>query len=312
MKAARIEASEIAEAKSVDLPSLIGAHVALKRRGAAFWGRCPFHKEKTPSFKVEKEFYICFGCGKKGDAISWIREAEHLSFEAAVRRLSRSDAPARFCGIRTKPSRQENDDAKRRRRAALIWEAAQPIRGTLADEYLRFRGIRNRQSAELRFAPAVEHTATKASYPALIARVSGDDGFCAVQRTYLARDKPAKADVSPNKMTLGPMDKGAVRLFPVGERLGLAEGVETALSASQLYAVPCWATLSAGRLAAVEIPADVRVVVIFADAGKVGIDAAFKAQDEYESRGYRVEVITPQAHFSNPTASDFNDLVRGD
>ena len=62
----------------------------LTRRGQAFWGCCPFHKEKSPSFKVENErrTYKCFGCGKGGDAFRWLMETEGLSFPEAVERLA--------------------------------------------------------------------------------------------------------------------------------------------------------------------------------------------------------------------------------
>lgn len=307
----RITPADIQEAKTVDLAALIGTHVRLTKRGRSFWGCCPFHKEKTPSFKVEMGFYKCFGCGKGGDAISWVRESEHLNFEEAIRRLTNSSAPARFCGIRTKPARQSDDDAKRRRRAQMLWNEALPLPGTRADEYLRARGVRVRASAELRCAPAMEHSETGQHFPGLLARLSNDLGFCAVQRTYLAPDKPAKADVKPNKKTLGPMGNSAVRLFPVHERLGIAEGIETALSAAKLYSVPCWATLSANRISRIEIPKSVKFIVIFSDAGEVGTREAFAAQDQYEGQGYQVDVVTPQAHFNDKGASDFNDIVTG-
>ena len=54
------------------------------------WGCCPFHKEKSPSFKVENErrTYKCFGCGKGGDAFKWLVETEGLTFPEAVEKLA--------------------------------------------------------------------------------------------------------------------------------------------------------------------------------------------------------------------------------
>lgn len=73
------------------------------------------------------------------------------------------------------------------------------------------------------------------------------------------------------------VDGGAVRLARHGDTLGIAEGIETALAASILFGVPCWAALNANRLAVWEPPAEVRKVVIFADndANFVGQTAAF-------------------------------------
>jgi DNA primase len=75
---------------ATDLVALIGEHAALKRQGQRWVGLCPFHTEKSPSFSVNAEegFYYCFGCQKSGDAITFVREMEHLDFVDAVRRLA--------------------------------------------------------------------------------------------------------------------------------------------------------------------------------------------------------------------------------
>ena len=76
--------------EATDLVAVVGEHVQLKRVGARWQGLCPFHTEKTPSFSVnpEKGFYYCFGCGAKGDAITFVREIEHLDFVGAVEWLA--------------------------------------------------------------------------------------------------------------------------------------------------------------------------------------------------------------------------------
>jgi DNA primase len=76
--------------ESTDLVALVGEHLALKRVGRRFVGLCPFHQEKTPSFSVNPEMgrYYCFGCNVSGDAISFVRELEHLDFVEAVERLA--------------------------------------------------------------------------------------------------------------------------------------------------------------------------------------------------------------------------------
>jgi DNA primase len=75
---------------ATDIVALIGEHAALKRQGTRWTGLCPFHQEKSPSFSVNAEagLYYCFGCQKSGDAISFVREVEHLDFVEAVRRLA--------------------------------------------------------------------------------------------------------------------------------------------------------------------------------------------------------------------------------
>jgi hypothetical protein len=93
--------------------------------------------------------------------------------------------------------------------------------------------------------------------------------------------------------------------------LGIAEGIETALSAAQLYSVPTWACLSANRLGRIDIPPTVQEIVIFADAGEVGRREAFTAAESYEMRRLRVEIVTPDAHFADQHADDFNAIVSG-
>jgi DNA primase len=76
--------------ESTDLVALASEHLALKRVGQRYTGLCPFHPEKTPSFSINPVagFYYCFGCGASGDAITFVREVEHLDFVDAVERLA--------------------------------------------------------------------------------------------------------------------------------------------------------------------------------------------------------------------------------
>ena len=77
--------------EATDIVDLIGEYVSLKKDGAGFKGCCPFHNEKTPSFKVNpaRQIYKCFGCGKGGDAVSFVMEHEHLSYPDALRKLAK-------------------------------------------------------------------------------------------------------------------------------------------------------------------------------------------------------------------------------
>ncbi|MBF6648556.1 DNA primase [Methylobacter sp. BlB1] len=74
----------------VDIVDLIDSHVPLKKTGANYVARCPFHTEKTPSFSVnrKKQFFHCFGCGASGNAISFLMDFNHLNFVEAVEDLA--------------------------------------------------------------------------------------------------------------------------------------------------------------------------------------------------------------------------------
>ena len=73
-----------------DLVAIISKYINLKQSGGTYWGCCPFHHEKTPSFAVNslEQYYHCFGCGKSGDVITFIREIESVDFIDAVKMLA--------------------------------------------------------------------------------------------------------------------------------------------------------------------------------------------------------------------------------
>ena len=82
---------EIAQVRDrTDMVALLGEQVALRKTGQRWTGLCPFHEEKTPSFSVNAEegLYYCFGCQASGDAITFVRETQHLDFIDAVRQLA--------------------------------------------------------------------------------------------------------------------------------------------------------------------------------------------------------------------------------
>ncbi len=74
----------------LSIVDIVGRRVPLVKKGQNYWGCCPFHNEKTPSFSVseEKGFYHCFGCGAHGDIISFIMNTEHLEYPVAIRELA--------------------------------------------------------------------------------------------------------------------------------------------------------------------------------------------------------------------------------
>ena len=74
----------------IDIVEVISQSVELKKHGSGHKGLCPFHAENTPSFNVSssKQFYHCFGCGASGDAITFLREYEGLTFMEAIEKLA--------------------------------------------------------------------------------------------------------------------------------------------------------------------------------------------------------------------------------
>ncbi len=104
---------------ATDFVALVGEHLALRRVGTRWAGLCPFHSEKSPSFSVNGELglYFCFGCGAKGDAITFLREIEHLDFLEAVEKL------AGRSGISLRYDDDESGGGRDRQRRTRLYEA---------------------------------------------------------------------------------------------------------------------------------------------------------------------------------------------
>ena len=70
----------------VDIVRVVGKYVPLEHKGRLYWGRCPFHGEKTPSFAVNEidGYYHCFGCKAGGDVIKFVEEIESTDFMGAI------------------------------------------------------------------------------------------------------------------------------------------------------------------------------------------------------------------------------------
>jgi hypothetical protein len=270
---------------------------------------CPAHGDQTPSLSIGqtrdgRPLVHCFTGCRGIDVIAALR-ARGLWEGEAVR------DPGYPVGFTKKHDAcDDTDDRRRREDACAIWEKANPAQKTLVETYLRSRKIRVPAPDALRFVPRLEHYPSKRSWPCMVAAIQDNRGnVLAIQRTYLAPDGSGKAPVDQPKRSLGPMGDGAVRLGPAGDMMGLAEGIETALSAKQIYQIPVWATLSANRLSRIRLPTECKSLVIFADHGPVGMSSAMEAAERYERDGIDVDVMPPSVHFGQ--AGDFNDAVRG-
>jgi hypothetical protein len=135
---------------------------------------------------------------------------------------------------------------------------------------------------------------------------NGTDGTpLAIHRTFLAIDGNAKAPVEPAKMMLGPCRGGAVRLGPVGDVLMVGEGIETCLAAIQATGYAAWAALSTSGLRVLDLPREMRDVIVLADGDDPGEAAARDCAWRFKREGRRVRIAHP------PQGMDFNDMLLG-
>jgi DNA primase len=149
--------------QGADFVAVVEERTSLRKAGARLTGRCPFHEERTPSFSVnpgDKLFY-CFGCGKGGDMIAFVRETQGLDFTGAIEWLAeRFRIPLDYEDARP------GDDERRRRRERLfaildkaavfyeryLWDSPA---GSLARDYLAGRGLGEAACREFRLGLAV-------------------------------------------------------------------------------------------------------------------------------------------------------------
>ena len=116
--AGRVKAASIDEVKAAaDFVDVVSTRTQLRKAGARYTGRCPFHEERTPSFSVNavEKLYYCFGCGAKGDLITFVRDTEQLDFVGAIEWLAdRFNVPLEYDEV------SPEADARRQRRERLL------------------------------------------------------------------------------------------------------------------------------------------------------------------------------------------------
>jgi predicted P-loop ATPase len=242
-----------------------------------------------------------FATGEKAGPIDLIEYATGLTGRALI------EEAARIAGVdRPRPAPRPRERKDFSVEIARIRAGCIPLAGTLGEHYLSTRGLNDPACADLLFNPDVNDYATARGYPALVAIVRDAAGneLGGLHRTYLLDDGGGKAP--PGKKMIGAIEGGAVQLAPAGASLGVAEGIETALSVTAIFNVPCWATLSREHMIAWQCPANVSHVTIYADAGQPGTEAAEKLAARLRDEGKTVEIKVPMY------GDDFNDdLKRG-
>src|SRR3954469_17717845 len=104
--------------EAADIVEIVSAYTDLQQRGQDFWGNCPFHDERTPSFKVNPrdKLYYCFGCEASGDVFRFVEEKEGLTFPETVESL------AERYGVEVEREDEDPQAEARRRRKARLWE----------------------------------------------------------------------------------------------------------------------------------------------------------------------------------------------
>ena len=258
---------------------------------------CPAHDDRTPSLSVtlgrKAILFHCFaGCSNE-DVIA-----------ALDRQGVRSRELFDGSGAGTADRQNQGDFSPNARR---LWQSASAISDSPVERYLAQRGLQ-RASDQFRYlerTPLGPRGAVQ-FLPAMLAAVTTDMGIIAVHRTFLDLASGKLARFERPKRALGSLGVGAVRLAPaVQGRLGLAEGIESALSAMQLFGIPCWSTLRNVRLGLVSIAESMRELVLFIDNDAGGALAEERAVKAYAAPNRVIHSRAPAS-----SGFDWNDELK--
>ena len=357
--APRFPPSEIDRIKSdVKVSDVVGGYVTWDRKKSRptrgdYWACCPFHGDKSPSFHVDdrRGTFHCFGCGAGGDVIRFVMDKTGKSFAEAVESLG-----ARPEDLRETPEeRRKREEAHRRKVEAdarrdarkklsvreiayRIWKEGRPIAGTLAEGYLRGRGIDFDVTlfASLRFHPDLELRdggTFVGRWPALLAAVQApDDGrFLGIWRIYLDPDlRPqfkGRAEVPEGlstKVGLGAYTDagGCVRLGRPGPVGNVVEGLETGLGVFGILGgrEPVQCALSTSGMVNFRPPAGQTRTLVWPDGDVDRIRVVGGREKQIESPGIKagrtlIERLRAEGHAAElqPTpknARDYLDVYR--
>jgi hypothetical protein len=249
--------------------------------------------------------------GQHGDLLDIIRERTGIS------RFPELLAEARAHLGRPQPVLPDAQSPKKAKApggtpaaAARLFAASVPVADTLADTYLRARGLtQGGMMSALRFHPKCWHRdegqTRSRTRPALIAAVTNGAGALqGVHRTWLAPDGREKARVETQRRAMGHLLGNAVRLAPHDDILVVGEGIETMLSLFEAApGLPVWAALSSGHLGVVLLPEGLQRLYIAIDRDPAGRGAAERLSARAIDAGIAVRVL-------EPLLGDFNDDLR--
>ncbi|MCL4499559.1 MAG: DNA primase, partial [Chloroflexi bacterium] len=154
-----------------DLIQIVSENVTLRKKGKYFWGCCPFHSEKTASFKVDPalQLYHCFGCGEGGNVFTYVMKTEHLDFADAVAGVAeRIGYTLRYEGGRRQDGAKKLQDLNEQALRFYQYMLTKSDAGKRGLEYFRKRGFTNKIIAD--FALGYAATAWDALTKNLIKR----------------------------------------------------------------------------------------------------------------------------------------------
>lgn len=315
-------ASNLARRLARDAEAVCRHYLSKGRREGRYWlvgdventpGRSLFVRLTGPeSGKGAAGKWTDAATGEHGDLLDLIAANQRLTslkytLEEA-RAFLRLPRPEPAAWTKPEPAPQGSPEASRR-----LWAISHSIAGTVAETYLRTRGITDlRNCADLRFHPRCWYRPndddapdTRDAWPALIAAIRDDEGvLTGVHRTWLSPKGTGKAPIATPRRAMGHLLGNGVRFGAAGDVMAVGEGIETMLSLRQVTpSLPMIAGLSANHLAALLLPGTLRRLYLARDDDPAGRAAVETLAARAQHAG--IEALTLDA-----SLGDFNEDLR--
>jgi hypothetical protein len=326
----------------VPIRAVIEPHVALEKAGSALQGVCPMpdHLEKTGSFtvypngglKVKVPFFVCYGCGAKGDVIHFVMRHKGLEWVDAIKVLEAENGlallSAEAAPRKPQAPQAQMDTGKLERARELVGRSLELGAGGIVDQYLRARaivppsdygvtdaGVNAGWPVDLRFVERCWHDLERREFPAMIATIRDvhTGALLTVHRTYLARKDGVwtKAPVAKSKLVVGPWPPGVVLLGPPAAKMTGGEGIETSLSAMQLSKRSGLCFVNSSRMKSAPLPDCCLDFLYAADkGGKNGTSWGEKFAKDAAAEQARLRKVTVAIPRIEAAKGDFNDVVK--
>jgi putative DNA primase/helicase len=245
--------------------------------------------------------FFCSHCGA-GSGVDLVMKIKGCGFKEAASEIERAAGFVKAGGY--KPA--QSDAAKVSALRALWMKSKPAVDGDPVCKYLSGRRLVIPGGLRHAVIPYRDGSEFIGNFDAMLALVQGPDGKgVTIHRTYLKDGKKAPVP-SPKKLMPGlPLKGAAIRLFDKDDCLGIAEGIETAIAAHQLFDVPVWSCVSASGIESFEPPEGVKSIIVFADNDEsfTGQAAAFALAKRLKVRGMLVEIQMPDK-------GDWADVVK--
>ena len=273
-------------------------------------GPCPICKDGKDRFRFDDKdgdgTYFCNQCGA-GSGIMLLQRVRGWDFHQAATEVDAVVGNVQIAEVKDNQTEADKVSAIKR----MMVKAEKLKAGTPVWDYLVGRCRIEAAPHDLWYHPGITHPSSSGLHPAMLAVMRYPDGSgSSIHRTYLSKDG-WKADLEPARMIMPgkPINGSCVRLAPaIDGKVGIAEGIETALAASHLTGSPVWAAISAGGMIAWEPPEGIESVSIFGDN-----DLSFTGQHAAYAlaRRLRLSGLTVSVHIPSAPGSDWCDVMMG-